>query len=401
MTHSEESFHPIERSELRPDIIGVLDPGEEVYWYEKPPRKKLLPAILGIAGISAFFLWQEGYLDDPTALFEGASTSVLVAVILFFVVLIGGFIGVHYYHRDAFVYVLTSQRVMRLFRGQVAQQATPEKLRLRGSPRRSRVLWYNDDYPPDSESRGRYGFANVKDGIATYGLLETWQKAKLEQSNQEALAGSESFRRESAAAAVQTDSGPVGDAASKGSESARTIQHPGHGFTLEAPAEWNVLVGQERDAPVKLLGVTIIKRLIRPARLEPYRAGEDTPWNRMVIRGGPSVGLTLKVNPGRMYEADEVLQDRMGKRLGVAVQSVERDIEIAGFRGFAVVRELPAGSSLTGFGNIPLPVISRQWWLTLDDLNLEIQGLAPSNSVTLQETVDLMVGSLRPGSSTA
>lgn len=72
-----------------------------------------------------------------------------------------------------------------------------------------------------------------------------------------------------------------------------------------------------------------------------------------------------------------------------------KDIAIAGFTGFAVVRDLSAGSSTLGFGNLPVAVLSRQWWLTGHDLYLEIQGIAPADSPTLQETIDQVVQSLR------
>ncbi len=96
-----------------------------------------------------------------------------------------------------------------------------------------------------------------------------------------------------------------------------------------------------------------------------------------------------------MPDEEEVLSDRWSRLLGVPVKFFEKDIAIAGFRGFALVRELPAGSSTIGFGNLPVAVLSRQWWLTGHHLYLEIQGIAPADSPVLQETIDQVVQSLR------
>ena len=63
--------------------------------------------------------------------------------------------------------------------------------------------------------------------------------------------------------------------------------------------------------------------------------------------------------------------------------------------GFAMVRKIPAGADLAGFGLVPVEVYLRQWWLQGQGLCLEIQGVAPTDAPVLQETIDLIVKSLR------
>ncbi|MEQ8517208.1 MAG: hypothetical protein RIC38_16550, partial [Chromatocurvus sp.] len=401
---------PIPESQIHPRVASVLEPGEQVLWQEEPPRKSLWFSAVLLLVIVGVFVWQEGLLQDAQALIESDSLSTLIVVVVIALLLIGGFIGLVHYRRDSSVYVLTSHRVMRTFRGGVAQQATPEKLQFRGSPRSGSVHWYNLDFPPDSHSRGRHGFANVKDGVAVYRLLEAWQNMKIQADDKRAEASSDAYRRRARAdeagfqpdaspdAAKEPDASPITDetpAPAPAPAPARKITHSKHGFSLDVPGSWDVQVGRENDGPLKILGITLIKHIVRPAALKPYEP-TDASWNRLTLRGGPSTGLTMKINPGRMYSEHEVLNDRWGKMLGVDVKFFERDIDISGFRGFAAVREFPAGSSPLGFGTLPLPVISRQWWLTGHGLNLEIQGIAPLESTALQDTIDLTVASLRP-----
>ncbi len=400
MNSPESSFKPIRASSIHPDVSGLLEPGEQVFWQEQPPRKSLWLSIVVVLAIMVGIAWQEGLLENPEELIQGASLPAFALIALFAVVLIAGLIGAHYYRRNSTVYALTSQRVMRTFKGRVVQQATPEKLQFRSTPRPGSVSWYNVDYPPDSDSRGRQGFAHVEDGHAVYRLLQDWQKTIIQEIDKRAEASSEAFRQHTESAGVEAEAeAEARSEAQAGTEatsaSVQKVKHPEHGFSLDVPAEWDLEVGQDFDGPVKVFGITLIKRITRPATPRPYKPGDDSPWNRMTLRGGPSTGLNIKINPARMYDEAEVLNDRWGKRLGMEVKFVERDIEIAGFRGFAVVREFPAGSSPMGFGKLPLAVISRQWWLSGHGLDLEIQGIAPIDSATLQRTIDLTVGSLR------
>lgn len=179
---------------------------------------------------------------------------------------------------------------------------------------------------------------------------------------------------------------------------AQRITHTEYGFSLDVPADWDVRVAQHYEKPLKLLGITLLKRVIRPGPARAYSPGDRHPWNRLIIRGGASAGLNISIYPPGTATTDpgQELDDHWDRVLGVAASSVERDIDIAGFRGFAAVRELPAGSNAIGFGYLPAAVLSRQWWLTGEDLQLEILGIAPADSATLRETVDRVVHSLKP-----
>ena len=150
---------------------------------------------------------------------------------------------------------------------------------------------------------------------------------------------------------------------------------------------------------MKVFGITLLKRIIRPGTPRLWNPDNDQPWNHVTLHGGPSVRLNIKFSSGSgeaMPTEQEVIDDGRGKLMGAAVKSIEKDLEINGFQGFAAVRELPSGSSAMGLEVLGSGVILCQWWLSGHGLDFEIDGIAPKNSGTLRETLDLVVRSLRP-----
>lgn len=417
MSQRETTFRTIPESEIDPQIAAVLEPGEQVYWQGRPKRGGIPPMLIFLVIFAVIAAWVEGVTDlQAVEALLGESLATLKsfwqqlpwAFALFALLPIGLIIG--YWPRQE-RYALTDQRVFKLSSGKIKEQARPEQLML---PKKSTritigkrsnigdVRWANaETYERNRhmDRRSYVYFKRIQDPDNVTRMLEAWQQRWLDARNREASASAESFRQatiESDAAASQAPENEQ-----RGSPPAQGIQriaHPRHGFSIDVPSAWDIKLQQNYDGPLRVFGITLLKRIIRPGTPRPWNAQDDQPWNRMTLVGGPSAGLNISVNPGAgnaMPTEQEVLDDRWGKLLGVGVKFFEKDLEINGFRGFAAVRELPAGASTMGFDTLPTDVISRQWWLTGHGLDFEIQGIAPKDSVALQETLDLVVASLR------
>lgn len=398
MARREDNRPTVPEEELYPEIAAVLKPGEHVYWQGRPAPPPVVFNTVALLLLLGLILWVSDFGKTMGAIWQ----SYTLVQLLPFLVVPGAFIvlivTVPRKKANLFRYAITNQRALSLRRGEIVQQAGPGQLQLidliPGDGETGLVRWRSTDEPL-SESRNR-GFHRVPRAREVHQLLQDWQKRWQEDSDTRAEASSEAFRqvRDSEPAAATTSLPGDADAA------VQRITHPPHGFSLEVPAEWDVTVAQNYDGPWRVFGFTLLKRIIRPGSPRPYSPDERAPWNKLTIRAGASTGLNINIHPPEsatpMPEEEEVLNDRWGKVLGVPVKHFEKDIAIAGFEGFAVVRDLPKGSSSVGFGNLPVEVLSRQWWLTGHGLHLEIQGIAPADSPTLQETIDRVVQSLQP-----
>ncbi|MEQ8514743.1 MAG: hypothetical protein RIC38_03990 [Chromatocurvus sp.] len=401
MEHGNDSWPVVPEEEVFPEVAAVLKPEECVYWQGKPvsgPRLSSITAGLLFLGL---FMWVTGYHATLTAVWQSRSFLELLPALAVTITFIGVILVVNRRRTRSLRYAVTSQRALRLNRGRIMQQAGPGELTLQnvhtGTGGVGTVRWHNAaEFGRDNWIQG---FFHIRNARSIYQMLQQWQKAWQQQSNTLAESSSEAYRqhRDNPANATETashaaDKSPLTPAA------AQHIAHAEYGFSLEVPADWDVSVAQHYEGPLKLLGITLLKRVIRPGPARAYSPGDRHPWNRLIIRGGASAGLNISIYPpgSATPDAGHELDDRWSKVLGVTVSSVERDINIAGFQGFAAVRELPAGSNAIGFGYLPAAVLSRQWWLTGHDLQLEILGIAPAGSQTLQETVDRVVHSLKP-----
>lgn len=401
-----------------PVIAKVLRPDERVHWQGayRPFRmgavnSLVLTAVMAVAGW--WWFGQTGELQALQAQLEPllnelrenpqlrSGLLVTGAVIMLASLFLG---RGRYWH-----FALTNERVLVLRNGKLREQAAPEEIIILGRRPFGWVLWRY------AEGRGRQGFGSrsVKgrsgfkckdDPKAVEALLRRWQA----RPTLEAQRSSEAFRRNMEGEAV---GGSVGDAASpqpapsasapqpilEGSaEGSITLVNRQLGFRVDLPEPWRVEVEQRFDGPLRLFGVTLLPRLVREGTRRRPQDNDGRPWNCIISRGGPAVGVDFSVQRERpMPSPESVSNDRWAKLLRVEVFHVEEDIRIGDFVGFAVVRQLHQGADIIGFGMLPVPVLLRQWWLQGRGLTFEIQGVAPKDSPVLQDTVDLIVKSLR------
>ncbi|MFN2330148.1 MAG: hypothetical protein ABR612_14665 [Chromatocurvus sp.] len=399
MNRRKDNWPTVPDTEVYPEITAALQPGEQVYWQGRPEPPSLLFNALAPILLLGAIIWIADFAEPLQAIWQSYSLLDLLPFLLLPIAFCGAIIISPRYKAGLFRYALTSQRALSLRRGKIEQQASPQQLRVfdvvHEHGNRGFVRWRSADEPV-SESRN-HGFYRIPRAQEVLQLLKDWQEAWQEESDAHTEKSSKAFRQ-------QREDDPQPQASTtpiKHADAAvQRIVHPQYGFSLDVPSGWDTTVTQNYDGPWRVLGVTLLKRIIRPGTPRPYDPGDRAPWNTLTIRGGASTGLNMNIHPPesvtRMPDEEQVLSDRWSKLLGVPVKFFEKDIAIAGFKGFAVVRDLPAGSRSIGFGNLPVPVLSRQWWLTGHDLHLEVQGIAPADSPTLQETIDQVVQSLRP-----
>jgi hypothetical protein len=88
------------------------------------------------------------------------------------------------------------------------------------------------------------------------------------------------------------------------------------------------------------------------------------------------------------------MNDKWARVLNLRASHMEENIAINDLAGFAVLRNLPGGCDLTGFGAIAEPIVMRQWWLQGRGLSLEIRGVAPRQRSSLQDVMDAVVASI-------
>lgn len=402
MTQREDNWPTVPRHELYPEIAAVLEPGEDVYWQGKPAPPPVIFNTVAVLLLLGLMVWAGDLAAPLSAIWQSYSLVELLPFLVIPVAFIGLLIVVPRHKANLFRYALTSQRALSLRRGEINQQAGPEALHLldvvSGDGDTGFVRWRSAGEPL-SESRNR-GFHRVPRAREVHQLLQDWQQSWQVRSDTRAETSSAAFRQ------VRDSGSPENAAAATAAiddtgTAVQRIIHPQYGFSLAVPAEWDITVAQNYDGPWRVLGFTLLKRIIRPGTPRPYSPDDRAPWNKLTIRGGASTGLNINIHPPesatRIPDEEEVLNDRWGKTLGIPVKFFEKDIAIAGFEGHAVVRDLPAGSNTAGFGQLPVAVLSRQWWLRGHGLYLEIFGIAPADSAVLQETIDRVVQSLQQG----
>ncbi|MFO7552463.1 MAG: hypothetical protein R6W80_13730 [Haliea sp.] len=379
-------------------------PGERVYWQGQyvPKRLGAIGSLLMTGAVAAAAWWwfsQTGQLQPILAqLQENPDTRNMVLVLAAVLV-----IGPLLFNRNPREhYAITSERLLLLRRGKIWEQPRPGDIVIMGRRPFRWIVW---DYPQARSRKVRLSRGGASSGFkcgpddnpaAVLALLRDWQ----ERPNREAQASSEAFRQRAEAAledaAPAREASEAGDRPAPVGEGSIGLVNRELGFAVDLPAPWQVQVEQRFDGPLRIFGITLLPRIIREGRKRPYQAGDSQPWNCLTSRGGPAVGVDFNVQRGRaMPTAESVANDHWAKLLGVKVFHVENDIRIGSFSGFAVVRRIPAGADLAGFGMLPVEVYLRQWWLQGPGLCFEIQGIAPTDAPVLQETIDLIVNSLR------
>lgn len=439
MSERDTTFQAIPESETDPQIAAALEPGEKLYWQARPAKGKFPGKLILVIIIVAVLAWANGIRDLAAVaeLLHQFSAEIkafwqqLPWAFALFSLLPIGLIVAFWPRKER--YALTDQRVFKLRSGKVRSEASPEKLmidegfgiatRIGKRSKVGNVRWANAETFEQLRKRDRERFAyvsfKVRDPDRVTRMLKDWRQQWLDARNREAEAAAATYRQalgesdtsagngQQAAPSQTAADGDNAEAGTRGrqqdaSPTAKGIQrivHPRHAFSIDVPSKWEIKVQHNYDGPLRVLGITLIKRIIRPGTPRSWKPKDNKPWNHMTLQGGTSVWLRIQINPGAgeaMPTEQEVLNDRWSKLLGASVQFFEKDLEINGFRGFAAVRELPAGANAFGFGEVGSDVISRQWWLTGHGLDLEIQGIAPGDSETQQQTLDLVVNSIRP-----
>lgn len=392
----------LETSSLDSVIADALAPGEQVHWQGRytPRRLGRINSLLLTGAVAAAAWWWFGQLGELQPLLaeleqnRGVRNAILIMIA---VIVLGPLV---FYRKLRWHYALTSNRLLVFRNGRIWEQPGPGEIAILG---RRPFRWIAWRYPladgrKQARSGGRRGFNGLKcgpdeDPEAVLALLREWQ----ERPTREAQASSEAFRRRAETAQDQPDAIPeavTGEGVV--AEGSVTLVNQQLGFAVDVPAPWQVQVEQRFDGPLRLFGITLLPRIIREGKKRPYQAGAPEPWNCLTSRGGPAVGVDFNVQRERiMPTADSVVNEAWAKLLRVKVFHLENDIQIGDFHGFAVVRRIPGGADLAGFGMLPVEVYLRQWWLQGRGLCFEIQGVAPTDAPVLQETIDLIVKSLR------
>jgi hypothetical protein len=390
---------------IEPAIAQVLMPGERVYWQGQytPKRLGAIGSLLMTAAVAASAWWwfsRTGELQPLLAQLQQNPDTRTMVLIMAAVLVIGPLV---FNRNPREHYAITSERLLLLRNGKIREEPRPGDIVILG---RRPFRWIHWRYPQARSRKVRLSRGGDNSGFkcspdddpqAVLALLRDWQ----ERPTRAAQASSEAYRKRAGATAEQSapaqgfaaaEAAPVAVA----EEGAVRLVNRELGFAVDLPAPWQVQVEQRFDGPLRIFGITLLPRIIREGRKRPYQASDNQPWNCLTSRGGPAVGVDFNVQRERaMPTSESVANDHWAKLLGVKVFHVEDDIRIGKFTGFAVVRKIPAGADLAGFGMLPVEVYLRQWWLQGQGLCFEIQGVAPTDAPVLQETIDLIVKSLR------
>ncbi len=282
-------------------------------------------------------------------------------------------------------YAITDQRLMSVLRDRLIRSVPPEKI----EPDRLRttggiVYWQRASRNNKNRTgtsfgpEGQYvGFHGQQDPQALRERIVAWREGFSE--------------RASAAAAEFVAARGTGNIAG-----VTRVSHADTGLHLDVPSGWKITVMQRQDGPLVLFGVTLLKRFIRDGKPRPY--GDGAPWNVLSVRGAPDAGLEMQISDGPLaMTLDGVLQDPWASRLGLKVLQTTPEMQVGAFKGFALVRHMPKGGQLIGFGQVDAPVAVRQIWLGSGQHRVEFLGMARLDQPDVQLAVDAMVASLSSG----
>ena len=360
-----------------PALAAVLEPGERVHWQGGPVHGGSSD-VIGWSVSLALILAGAAAGAGLLAAGPGAALAATAAGILF------GFLK--WRDRPArWTYALTDRRLLSLRAGVIQEQTGSDTLEgLRLSPNAggtADVLWRDaSNTRMKSRHRRRTGFLRQREGEALVELIRTWRSAF-------------AARSETAASAFTASASASGAA----SGTIRIVNRD-LGFQLDAPSGWKASVRRRTDGPLTVLGVTLLPRLIREGESAPW-TGQPDGWNALTLRGAQAIGFDLFARPAPLaLTLQQVLDDPWAKALGVETVETDPVNQIGPWRGFAVTRTLTQGGNLTGFGVVPVPVVTRQVWLGSDTLSFEIQGFAPANAPEIEAAMRKTVASLLPAS---
>ncbi|MGI1660973.1 hypothetical protein ACRDNQ_01930 [Palleronia sp. KMU-117] len=171
------------------------------------------------------------------------------------------------------------------------------------------------------------------------------------------------------------------------------VTHPGTGLSLDVPPDRKATVRQRYDGPLRIFGVQVLPRIVRDGPQRPCGDGED--WNVLSVSGAPEAGLDLTIHDRPLDTTlDAVLNDPFTKITGTEILHAEPDLQIGPFRGFGVIRRMPAATQIKNGPELSGPSMLRQIWLSRGGTALELQGCALESQPDGQRAIDAMVGSL-------
>jgi hypothetical protein len=175
----------------------------------------------------------------------------------------------------------------------------------------------------------------------------------------------------------------------------RRIVHPRTGLSLSVPREW-ALTRATYIRPLAFLGIAPLKRFRILGEEKPYTDGE--PWDQLVARGAPEIGLSVIVREGPI-RADRArwLNSSETAEKHSRVQSLEIDPQFAidGMSGFSVLNSMPARSVVVHFGQLAKPVLLRLAWVGNSLRHLEFAAIAPADRPEVMKALEVMIRSLR------
>ncbi|MFD0985498.1 hypothetical protein [Methyloligella solikamskensis] len=287
-------------------------------------------------------------------------------------------------------YAITDRRVLSIRGDKLMRSLKPGEIR-EFKISADAVWWRALD--PDMRWRNRkrerrhpgfHGLDNPEDMLRT---LEAWRD------------GFSRWAGESAAEFLKAESKPATAAEPSAGDSEvpdaiRRIHHDRTGVTIDVPAAWAATMSNDRIGPLRIFGVTLLETLIRPGEEQPYRDGAG--WNNLIVRGAPDSGLTLTIRQEPLTKTlDEVLNDPWAEIYKLKVLKTTKDLSLGGLHGFSLVRQMPAGANLAGFGKVAQPVATRHAWLGQGHMYVEIIAMARLDQPDVQRAVDAMIESIR------
>jgi hypothetical protein len=386
---------PIPRSRIDPRLLTHLEPGEQVLWQGQPQSSSFFgPGIVatGVGLIMVGALLAFG-LGGHVLTSNMRQLSAILSVLAGLTILIRGWSR----RAELWSYAVTDRRLLsvlgrRLIRSVEAPQLDRLGLKIHGNTVYWASLHENQTLTFDKSllrgPDGKFiGFHGQSDPEAIKTMIEAW---RLAMSDRAAVEG-KSFVRASAAPGRSNEKnaqGTLGPA-----EGARRVLHPGTGLTIDVPSQWEVLVSNRREGPLKLFGLTLLPKFIRESEAIPY--APDAEWNKLQVRAAPEAGMSLILSGESLAATpDSVRNDPWTGLTGSEILRIDDNLDIGPFTGFGAVRVLPAGARIRSNEAVSAPAIHRQIWLQGAGLSLEIQGYALESQADIQKAIEAMIGSL-------
>lgn len=380
------TFTALADNEVAPRLAQHLEPGEQVLWQgaaDKIPVGEILSLVSAAALIlaGAGLLAGLGPLLMPSLAFQDASTLVPASVMIVAGLL---FLGLIWNERAAnWRYGMTDRRILLVRGSKLFRTGVPAEmhdLKISGST----VYWRREQKNAGSDSSRSYrliGFKGMADPAAAKQRIEAWR----DELEARAEASARQFVEAMQDSAAELPAGVT------------RIVHPGTGLTIDVPEGWDITVSRDEEGPLSLFGFTLLKRVIRRGPTRPY--GSGGAWNVLRVSagtGGPAgSGLYMMIKNAPLTQTfDSVVNDPWNERMGLEILQTTPELQVGSYRGFSLVRKLPNGGPILGWGQITGEVLTRMIWLGDDSTCVEFTGIARSDQPELHDAVDAMVASL-------